>query len=288
MAGLAIAINTGISSLVPIIAGRMYDTGFGLLHCVLCDRRVVHCRRRDARVDETPAARGSRRRYSDSTGRRVIREGDLLWTPDPARIERARITRFMRWLGRERGISSTITRHSGDGPSGTSRGSGAHSGITSRSARACRPNVRSADARCRARNGSPARGSTTRRTCSATRAADAKLCSTLSERQPPTSLSWDELARARARLANALRGLGSSRATASSAACRTRLTPSSRCSRRPASVRSGRVAGLTSARAACSTVSRSSRPRCSSASTGTSTAASRSTAAPTCESIVAG
>jgi hypothetical protein len=29
LAGLAIAINTGISSLVPIIAGRMYDSGFG-------------------------------------------------------------------------------------------------------------------------------------------------------------------------------------------------------------------------------------------------------------------
>ena len=29
LAGLAIAINTGISSLVPIIAGRMYDTGMG-------------------------------------------------------------------------------------------------------------------------------------------------------------------------------------------------------------------------------------------------------------------
>ena len=33
----------------------------------------------------------------------MIREGDLLWTPDAARIERARITHFMRWLGREKG-----------------------------------------------------------------------------------------------------------------------------------------------------------------------------------------
>jgi acetoacetyl-CoA synthetase len=33
----------------------------------------------------------------------VIREGDLLWTPDPQRIERARLTHFMRWLDRERG-----------------------------------------------------------------------------------------------------------------------------------------------------------------------------------------
>ena len=33
----------------------------------------------------------------------MIREGDLLWTPDAARIERAQLTRFMRWLARERG-----------------------------------------------------------------------------------------------------------------------------------------------------------------------------------------
>jgi len=33
----------------------------------------------------------------------VIREGDLLWTPDARRIERARLTQFMRWLARERG-----------------------------------------------------------------------------------------------------------------------------------------------------------------------------------------
>ena len=33
----------------------------------------------------------------------MIREGDLLWTPDAARIERAQLTRFMDWLARERG-----------------------------------------------------------------------------------------------------------------------------------------------------------------------------------------
>jgi acetoacetyl-CoA synthetase len=31
------------------------------------------------------------------------REGDLLWTPSPDRVERANITAFTRWLGRERG-----------------------------------------------------------------------------------------------------------------------------------------------------------------------------------------
>jgi acetoacetyl-CoA synthetase len=34
----------------------------------------------------------------------LIREGDLLWTPDARRIERARLTHFMRWLDRERGL----------------------------------------------------------------------------------------------------------------------------------------------------------------------------------------
>ena len=32
LSGLAIAINTGISSLAPIIAGRMYDAGLGYAH----------------------------------------------------------------------------------------------------------------------------------------------------------------------------------------------------------------------------------------------------------------
>jgi acetoacetyl-CoA synthetase len=33
----------------------------------------------------------------------VIREGDLLWTPSAERIERSRMTTFMRWLAMERG-----------------------------------------------------------------------------------------------------------------------------------------------------------------------------------------
>src|SRR5690349_24970152 len=35
----------------------------------------------------------------------MIREGDVLWTPSPARIERANITAFIRWLARERNLS---------------------------------------------------------------------------------------------------------------------------------------------------------------------------------------
>jgi acetoacetyl-CoA synthetase len=35
--------------------------------------------------------------------RAPVREGDLLWTPAPDRVERANVTAFIRWLGRERG-----------------------------------------------------------------------------------------------------------------------------------------------------------------------------------------
>ena len=37
-----------------------------------------------------------------------VREGDLLWMPGPDRVDRANVTSFIRWLGRERG------RHLGD------------------------------------------------------------------------------------------------------------------------------------------------------------------------------
>jgi acetoacetyl-CoA synthetase len=35
--------------------------------------------------------------------RRQVRDGDLLWTPGPDRIDRANVTAFMEWLARERG-----------------------------------------------------------------------------------------------------------------------------------------------------------------------------------------
>ena len=34
----------------------------------------------------------------------MIQEGDLLWKPSPARVERAQMSEFMRWLERERGL----------------------------------------------------------------------------------------------------------------------------------------------------------------------------------------
>ncbi len=36
----------------------------------------------------------------------MVHEGDLLWQPSDARIERAEITRFIAWLGRERGVQT--------------------------------------------------------------------------------------------------------------------------------------------------------------------------------------
>lgn len=36
----------------------------------------------------------------------MVHEGDLLWQPSDARIERAEITRFIAWLGRERGVKT--------------------------------------------------------------------------------------------------------------------------------------------------------------------------------------
>jgi acetoacetyl-CoA synthetase len=35
----------------------------------------------------------------------MISEGELLWTPSPERISRAHLTRFVAWLGRERGLT---------------------------------------------------------------------------------------------------------------------------------------------------------------------------------------
>lgn len=34
----------------------------------------------------------------------MVNEGDLLWTPSAARINRSHLTAFMRWLAKERGL----------------------------------------------------------------------------------------------------------------------------------------------------------------------------------------
>jgi acetoacetyl-CoA synthetase len=44
-------------------------------------------------------------RTDPDSNRRMIHEGDLLWTPSAERIERSHLTAFMRWLQRERGLS---------------------------------------------------------------------------------------------------------------------------------------------------------------------------------------
>ena len=39
-----------------------------------------------------------------AAGARGVREGELLWTPSAAQIEDANLTRFAKWLARERGL----------------------------------------------------------------------------------------------------------------------------------------------------------------------------------------
>jgi acetoacetyl-CoA synthetase len=51
----------------------------------------------------TVEARGPGTRAGHVAERAQVREGDLLWTPGPDRVERANVTAFTRWLAAERG-----------------------------------------------------------------------------------------------------------------------------------------------------------------------------------------
>jgi hypothetical protein len=46
-----------------------------------------------------------------------VREGELLWTPSAAQVEDANLTRFAKWLRRERGWNSIATMPCGIGRS---------------------------------------------------------------------------------------------------------------------------------------------------------------------------
>jgi acetoacetyl-CoA synthetase len=138
----------------------------------------------------------------------VIREGDLLWTPDPARIERARITRFMQWLGRERGLRfddyASLWQWSVRDLEGFWSALWDYFEI-----RASVPPERALGRRQMpgAEWFPGARLNYAENVLShARRGHEALLYA--SERQPPMSLSWDELAALVRRLANALRRLG--------------------------------------------------------------------------------
>jgi acetoacetyl-CoA synthetase len=138
----------------------------------------------------------------------VIREGDLLWTPDPARIQRARITRFMQWLGRERDLRfddyASLWRWSVQDLEGFWSALWDYFAI-----RASVPPERALGRRQMpgAEWFPGARLNYAENVLSHARRGQEALIYA-SERQLPTSLSWDELAARVRRLANALRRLG--------------------------------------------------------------------------------
>ena len=143
-----------------------------------------------------------------------------------------------------------------------------------RAGRAARWSTASA---CRARTGSPTRGSTSPRTCCAARDAATRSCSgarTSVKRRSSHARALRPVSRTRA---GAAPRWASKPATASPATCPTCPRRSSRCSRRRASARSGRPARPTSACRACSTASARSSRRCCSPPTATTTTARRST-----------
>jgi len=138
----------------------------------------------------------------------VIREGDLLWTPDAARIERAQLTRFMDWLARERGRRfddyASLWRWSVQDLEGFWSALWEYFDI-----RASVP-----PARALARRTMPgaewfpgARLNYAENVLSRARPG-AEVLVYLSEGKAPASLSWDELAARVARLSAALRRLG--------------------------------------------------------------------------------
>jgi acetoacetyl-CoA synthetase len=138
----------------------------------------------------------------------MIRAGDLLWTPSPARIERSQLSDFMRWLERERGLAfSDYT-------------SLWHWSITDLEAfwsalweyfaiRTSVPPTRALGRRTMpGAEWFPGARLNYAENVLAHARPGAEALVYLSERQPPTSFGWDELgARVRA-LATALRRLG--------------------------------------------------------------------------------
>ena len=138
----------------------------------------------------------------------MIREGDLLWTPDAARIERAQLTRFMDWLARERGRRfddyASLWRWSVQDLEGFWSALWQYFDI-----RASVPPARALGRRTMpgAEWFPGARLNYAENVLSRARPG-AEVLVYLSEGQAPASLSWDELAARVARLSAALRRLG--------------------------------------------------------------------------------
>ena len=203
----------------------------------------------------------------------------VLWAPDEARIERAD-DHALRALARgDRAASDEgyhdLWRWSVDRARGVL---GLDLGLLRRAAVGSRTSACSAARDARRASGSPARGSTTPSTSSATGSPRRVAIRHASELRP---LARDDLGRARDATRRVRRRRcarsGSGPATASSRTCRTSSRPSSRSSRARASARSGRAARPTSARAASSTASRRSSRGCCSPSTATATAGATTT-----------
>jgi acetoacetyl-CoA synthetase len=138
----------------------------------------------------------------------VIREGDLLWTPSRERIERSRITRFMRWLEAERGLRfddyGSLWRWSVADLDGFWSALWDHFGIA-----ASVPPERALGRRQMpgAQWFPGARLNYAENVLSHARPG-AEALVFLSERRPATSLSWEELCSRVRRLATSLRELG--------------------------------------------------------------------------------
>ena len=143
----------------------------------------------------------------------AVAEPKVLWTPSEERIERATLTRYMRWLEEKHGLgSSTATTTCGAGRCSTSRRSGARSSSSSgcaspRAASACSGSEVMPGAR-----GSRARG------CQLCRArvrrqgpVDALAIQHASESRELARLTWGELRAETAAIAAGLRALGRGR-----------------------------------------------------------------------------
>ncbi len=138
----------------------------------------------------------------------MIREGELLWTPGAERIERALLTRFMRWLERERGRRfddyASLWRWSVQDLEGFWSALWEYFDI-----RASVPPERALGRRQMpgAEWFPGARLNYAENVLSRAR-PDREALVYLSEGEPPASLSWDELVARVRRLARALRSLG--------------------------------------------------------------------------------
>ena len=174
-----------------------------------------------------------------------------LWEPSAEELERAAMTRFMRWAGERHGRDVRRLRRAAAMVGGGARGLlGGHLGVLRR---ACSPPYERVleRARCPARAGSRAPSSTTPRTCcSRDRRRRERGGVHASELRPLGELTWGELSAQVAAIAGGLRALGVGRGDRVVAYMPNIPETLVAFLRRPASARSGRAPRPSSARAA--------------------------------------